>query len=399
MKTLFDTYTEKEIEDILKKILVSLESRVSDKEIIEKNKIEFIEELLSIAKARKRARESKPKFIDAKYFNLEDLRFSTSKDVADYRAKRLSCNRIVDLCCGIGSQSLAFLTTCKNVLAIDIDKRKIAYAKMNDKSAGIKFICEDILSEEAINIVKNFQPEIIFCDPERLEAEEERNLESIKPDIRKIIEIYSRITPNLCIEIPPQINFSKLKELEEFGEFEAEYISFNNKLNRLNLCFGNLKKCEVSVVDVFGTRIEKNIKAIKAKTANKLLNYLYEASTAIIKAGLENEFANKIRAEILDEDKTKLLLTSNEASKTKETKAFSKIYKILGFSDNFNGIIKILRDNKAGKVVLKKKISPENYWQERKKYEKCLFGKKEACLFSIKSEKNKEVEIVAEELH
>ncbi len=392
MKTIFSIYLEKGIEDILKKISILLEKKVSDKEVIEKNKVEFIEELLSIAKARKRASESKSKFLDLTYFNEEDLRFSTPKEVADYRAKKLKCNKIVDLCSGIGSQSISFSKNCKNVLAIELDEKKVKYAEMNDKNKKIKFVVGDVLSKEIIKEVKEFAPDIIFCDPERLEEEKERSLDSIKPSIKKLIEIYSKITPNICIEIPPQIELEKLKE---FGSFEAEYLSYNNKLNRLSLYFGSLKKCDVSVADVSGTRIEKTNN--KAKIAVFPSRYLYEASSAITKAGLENELALSINAEILSKEKNRLLLTSNEASNIREAKVLSKIYKVLGFSDNFKEIIKILKINKIGKVILKKNIRPENYWQERKKYEKLLSGKKEACLFSVKC-KNKEIEIVGENL-
>ena len=394
MKTIFSSHSEKQIEDILKKISILLDNKVSDKEILEKNKIEFIEELLSIAKARKRASESKYKSLNLQYLNEDDLRFSTPKDLANYRAKRLKCNKIADLCSGIGSQAIAFSQVCKEVLAIEINERKIEYAKANDKRKKVKFIVGDILSEKIIKSIKEFTPDIIFCDPERMEEEKERTLESINPNIKKIIEIYSKITPNLCIEVPPQINQGILIPL---GTYEAEYLSYNNKLNRLDLYFGELKKAEVSVADISGARIEKSSKAPKAKAAVFPSEYIYEVSTAITKAGLENEFAQSINAETLGTEKNKLLLTSNEASKTKEAKAFSKTYRVLGFSDNFKNIIQTLKNNKIGKVILKKSVPPENYWQERKKYEKFLHGKKEACLFSVKSN-NKEIEIVAEEL-
>ncbi|OGJ16469.1 hypothetical protein A3K73_04535 [Candidatus Pacearchaeota archaeon RBG_13_36_9] len=391
MKTIFSIYSEKEVEDILKKISILFENKKSDKEIIDKNRAEFIEELLSIAKARKRASESKSKYLDLLYFNEEDLRFSTPKDIAGYRAKRLKCSKIVDLCSGIGSQSIAFSRTCKKVLAIELDERKVKYAEMNDKSKKIKFLCSDVLSHEAIQAVKDFSPDIIFCDPERMEEEKERSIDSITPNIKKIIETYSKIAPNLCIEVPPQIALEKLNGI---GGFEAEYLSYNNKLNRLDLYFGNLKKSGISVADVSGARIEKSQAA--AENASFPSKYIYEVSTAITKAGLENEFAILINAEILSTEKNKLILTSNEASKTQESKAFSKVYRVLGFSDNFKELIRILKNNRVGKVILKKSISPQDYWQERKKYEKSLFGKKEACLFSIKPN-NKDIEIIADE--
>ncbi len=390
MHNLFETYSKSEIEHYLSRIEKLLDN--PDAKILAQLNCEHKEELLSIAKARKRASESKSKSIELDYFNLEDLRFSTPKDIADYRAKRLKCQKIVDLCSGIGSQSISFIKTCKNVLAVEIDSRKVKYAEMNDKSKRIKFIQGNILSENIIKEIKEFKPDAIFCDPERLESEKERNLDSIKPSIKQLIEIYSKITPNLCIELPPQIDLDKLKEL---GNFEAEYLSYNNKLNRLNIYFGSLKRSEISVVDISGARIEKS--QANAKNANFPSTYLYEVSTAISKAGLENEFANKINADILGEDKTKLLLTSDKLSESSEAKNLSKIYKVLGYSFNFEEIIKILKKNNIGKVVIKKKIPPEDYWKERKKYESSLRGKKQACLFSFRANK-KDIEIVAEEI-
>lgn len=341
-------------------------------------------ESLIIAKARKRAHESKSKFIDLVYFNLEDLRFSTPKRVADYRAKRLSCTRIADLCCGIGSQSIAFSKTCKEVLAVEIDKRKIEYARMNDKEKKVKFIQGDVLSENTKKEVNEFKPDIIFCDPERLKSESVRILGSIKPSLIKIFEFYSKVTKNIAIEIPPQMNLKQLEELKKFGEFEAEYLSFNNKLNRMTVYFNDLKKADISAADISGTRIEKA--DCKAELSKKPLKFIYEASGAVKKAKLENEFALLINAKILGGKKKMILLTSESLCKNKEAKAFSKVYRLIAVSNNFNNTINILRKFGFGKVVLKIRIKPEDYWKERGRYQKLLKGKKEATLFKLNEE-------------
>lgn len=386
-QNIFQAYSKHRIEEFIAKIDKHLDKREPDAEIMKKlDKAKFKEELLSIAKARRRAKESKYKAINAKYFNLEDLQFSTPSDIADYRAKRLKCDVIVDLCSGIGIQSSAFSKHCKEVFAVEIDKRKVAYSKNNFPIKNIHFIEGDVLSERIIISMRSENPDIIFCDPERAESESERNLESIIPNIKKLVEIYSKITLNICLELPPQIDLNKLKELGH--EFEAEYMSFNNKLNRLNVYFGNLKKTDISVVDVSGARIEKQSKVKANVSAHKPLDYLYEASTAILRAGLEKEFADKINAQILSVDKTKLLLTSGKLPNTNEAKALSKIYKVLGYGTDFDEIIKILKSHKIGKVILKTKVSPEEYWNERKKYEKNLSGDKEAHLFSVSSGKS-----------
>ena len=319
---------------------------------------------------------------NVKHFNEEDLRFATPIDVANYRAKRLKCNRIVDLCSGIGIQAGAFAKTCKEVLAIEIDERKVEFAKKNFKSVkNLNFEVGDVLSEEIIEMISKFKPNIIFCDPERLAQEKERNIESIQPDIKKLIKVYSKITPNLCIEMPPRIDIEKLNEL---GNSEKEYLSVDNKLNRLDIYFGDLKKDDISVVDVFSEMRVVDNKDKKSKTTKELLNYVYEVSEAVIKAGLINELASFVCADVLEgTEKNKVLLTSKEPSL--ELGVLARCYDILSITLRFEEINQVLKKNNFGKVVIKYSIDPKDYWKERNVVERNLFGKREAVVFKINS--------------
>lgn len=386
METIFDIYSQKEISQNLEKIKKNIQKGMNDSEILEKIDLKLKDELLSIARARLKSEKDLGKYIgDIEYFNLDDYRFSTPINVAEYRAKRLKCNKIVDLCSGIGTQSKAFGKESKEVFSFEIDKRRYEYSKANFMDKNIHFFIGDVLDESIIKKVSEIGPEIIFCDPERLEQEKERNLFSIQPDLIKLIEIYSKITPNLCIELPPQIEIEKLKELEKFGKFEIEYLSVNNKLNRLNIYFGELVSSSISVVDIISEeRIEKS--SDDADYSIEPKEYLYEASTAILKAGLEESFAVLINASIIKDkgNEKKLLLTSDKLNKDKAL-AFSKIYQVIGSAKDFNEAILVLRKSHFGSVVLKYNIDPKDYWKERKKYENQLNGKKEATIFIINS--------------
>lgn len=335
------------------------------------------EELTSIERAKARSEKDPYKNVGKlKYFNEDDLRFSTPEKVADLQAKRLKCKRIVDLCSGIGVQAFAFSQTCEKVLAIELDERKVIYSKENFSSCkNIEFVQGDVLSERIIQKIKEFAPDVIFCDPERLTEEKERDLKTIKPNLKKIVEIYSKICKNICLEVPPRIELKKLKEL---GEFETEYLSWNNKLNRLNLYFGDLKKCEISVVNISGERLDQNKKS-KSEFSEKPLDYLYEVSEAVLIAGLENEFCDLVHGKVLLKEKNKLLITSKNLKKT----SFANVYKFLGYFDNVEKCNLFLKKNNFGKVVLKYSIDPKDYWKERKKFEFELSGEKEAVVFKV----------------
>lgn len=323
---------------------------------------------------------------NVKYFNKEDLRFATPLVIANYRAKRLKCNKIVDLCSGIGIQSGAFAKTCKEVYAFEIDSRKVEYAKKNFKNINnIRFICGDVLSREVIDKIKEIKPDIIFCDPERIAEEKERNLDSIKPDIKKLVKVYSKITPNICIEMPPRIDIKKLNELGEFGGFEAEYLSIDKKLNRLNLYFGKLKEFEIRAVDVgSGLFIFKNDSVKQIKKTKNIGDYIYEISDSVIKAGLINEIGKWIDDSSLLEgtEKNKVILTTNDLS-LEFSHALYEAYFVIGVVNNLNEINRILIKDGFGKAVIKYSIDPKDYWKERNLLEKGLIGEKEAVIFKI----------------
>jgi hypothetical protein len=319
-----------------------------------------------------------------KHFSSDDLRFATPVEVASYRARRLKCKVIVDLCSGIGIQSGAFAKTCGEVYSFEIDERKVEYSKKNFKDfKNLKFEVGNVLSNEVIEKVKKIGPDVIFCDPERLPSEKERNLDSIKPDVFKLLEVYSEICPNICLEIPPQIDKDKLDKL---GSMEKEYLSFNNKLNRLDLYFGNLKKADISVIDAVSEEMVSSLSNSKENSkfvkTNKTSKYIYEISTAVAKAGLESEFANEISGNIVSgSEKNKILITSDKLDK--KFRSLSKIFEVIGANDRFNEVIDTLIRFKIGKVVVKYSVDPKDYWKERNKYENLLHGNSEAVLFLV----------------
>ncbi len=397
MRTIFDVYSKNEIEEIIEKINSLIEKNLKDIEIKEGLDCEFIEELISIARARiKNSKDSDKKISVVNYFNLFDLRFSTPQNVADYRAKRLKCDKIIDLCSGTGCQAFAFANESKDVYSFEIDERKIKYAQENfNVKKNLKFIQGDILEISVINEVKKIKPDIIFCDPERLGEEKERTLENIKPDIKKILESYLPVTNKICIEVPPQINIDKLKNL---GNFEAEYLSVNNKLNRLNLYFNQLKKCNISVVDPESfERIENDYDSLpELEKYNLPLKYIYEVSSAVIKADLIKELGFSINAGILNLNSSKVLLTTNNLAD--KFLSFYKCFEVIATAINFLDCIKVLRKNSFGKIILRGDINPDNYWKERNKIENMLSGKSTCDLFIVNNKKNQRRYFVCKEI-
>ncbi len=323
------------------------------------------EEICEIASARLRNEKTGKTSHKNLYITLNDLRFATNEVVAKYRARRLKCDAIIEIGSGIGLQSIELAKTCKKVIAIEIDERKVEYAKKN--AALLKINNIEFIHGDALKVISKIKKaDIVFCETEREAEEKERSIESIKPDIIKIIKEYGKITRDICIEVPPQMQDIKL-------ECEREYLSVNHELNRLNLYFGKLKKCDISsVVAETGDRLEDEGKKLKE---SRPLSYLYEADGAVKRAGIEIPLKGLFHCgEFLTSEK---MLSSP---------FFKSVFEIKAKCRGIKSIFSELKKAGCGKVVLRIKISPEKYWEERKKYENELEGSETCHLFSSKDE-------------
>lgn len=307
----------------------------------------------------------------------EITRFATPKEPAIYRAEKLSCKTLVEIGAGIGGQTIAFSKTCDKVIAIEINKKDAKILNENLKKLqieNVELIVSDALDDKIIEWIKKQKPEIVFCDSAR-KPEGERLVKDIEPNLKELLKKYSKITKKIAIEVPP---FTQdLETLEE--NFEKEFISLNKQLNRLTLYFNELKENEISVIELPSK--EKIIKEeklkIKEEKSPKGFSYIYEVSPAITLAKLEKEIAKKFDLGLIKINSKIFYL-----SKEKKSSEFLTRYNIKSIvKNNFEEILKELKEKKVGKVILKYKISPEDYWKERKKYEEKIKGDNEIYLF------------------
>lgn len=331
----------------------------------EGRKVSASEELIEIARARMKNR----KVQDGLFMTQEDLRFATNYQVAKYRAKRLACDTLVEIGCSIGAQTIEFAKTCKKVIAVDIDKRKVDYAAFNLKKFGIKNV--DIICADGLKVdIK--KADAIFCDTERAPEEKKRTIDALKPNVHELIKKQSAATKNFCIEIPPQTRDIDI-------DCEKEYVSINGELNRLNIYTGELKSAKSSAVTLpSSARVEGEPKETQL-ASTQALSYLYEIDEAVLKAQLTDAMAALLEIEVtLFKDDCRFL-TSNEKT---ESPFFKNSFKTVTVTDNKDDAIEILRKKKYGKVVLRQNLDPKMYWSERNSYERNLAGNKIAHLIA-----------------
>ena len=323
----------------------------------------------------------KKKFERPVYSDKEGIRFATPFEVAEYRAKRLNCKTLADISCGIGGQTIFFAKKCDFVYAVEIDPKKIEYARKNCKRYGVdnvEFICGDALSQEVI--VQIPAVDVVFSDPSRPSGEDIREITSLEPSIPNVVSAYSGKTTNFAFEAPPQMPPERIP-----FDCEREYLSLNGHLNRLTLYFGNLKQCERSAVSLpAGARIiSKDASCTLTETTRPGL-YAYEPEPSVIKAQLLQQLAKSLeyhtgQVKLFTIDKKRMLLTSDSFFKHPVVKNHYLILLVDVF--NVRRINSFLKDHEAGTVILRAGIDPADYWSIRNDLESGLTGKKTIHLF------------------
>ena len=316
----------------------------------------------------------------------ESLRFATPEPIARYRADRLRCKTLADISCGIGGQTVFFAQQCEFVYAVEIDPKKIEYAKQNCEMYGlenVKFICGDALDPKVIEQIPAV--DVVFSDPFRPAEEKERQVSCLEPGIPNVISAYGDKTKNFAFEAPPQMPPERIP-----FNCEKEYISLDGQLNRLTLYFGWLKQYErIAVALPAGEGlVSKDMPLPQPRETEKMKLFAYEPEPSVVAAELLPELVESMKQmagpimgafELFKVDKKRILLTSDALIKQSMIKQHYLVLKVCPFEPG--EINKFLKDKNVGSVVLRAGVKPEDYWEVRNEVEKGLEGKKTVHLF------------------
>ncbi|MBQ3620755.1 MAG: class I SAM-dependent methyltransferase [Methanosarcinaceae archaeon] len=328
----------------------------------------------------------------------DGIRFATPEPVAGYRASRLKCRTIADISCGIGGQTIYFAKMCEHVYAVEIDPKKIEYAKENCRKHGltnVTFICGDALSPEVIEQIPPV--DIVFSDPARPPEEDERRTDCLRPGIPDVMKAYAHLTENFAFEAPPQMPPERIDM-----DCEKEYISLNGQLNRLTLYFGKIKQFERIAVSLPEGNAIVNAPADAyippMIESDRPGVYAFEPDPAVTASGLLRELVDDmIKAclgpvKIFRPDDKRLLLTSDFLTVHPLVKNNYLVLRTMPLSteDDTAAINEYLKKIDAGSVVLRGRIDPKEYWNIRNALEDGISGKKKIHLYLTEKDGKKE---------
>lgn len=168
----------------------------------------------------------------------------TPEKIAEHIADRSRCDVVVDAFCGVGGNAIQFALVCHKVIAIDIDPKKLEYAKHNATIYGVEdridFICADFFQ-----IAPTLKANVVFLSPPwGGPSYNKKDSFSIVRDMgrfgKKAFDLAKNISPDVVFFLPRNTNTDELIMLTgPGGSCEIEQNMLMNKIKTITVYFGD----------------------------------------------------------------------------------------------------------------------------------------------------------------
>jgi hypothetical protein len=291
-------------------------------------------------------RQARAKFGEAAaelFFTRTGLEQATRPEVADHHASRFlaaGVRRVIDLGCGIGSDSLAFLRAGLEVVAVEVDPATAAVAEAN--LAGRAEVIRAEVTEVAAELITEGSG--VFCDPAR------RNdhgrvwrVEDFAPPWSMVTHLLDR-TRTAGVKLGPALPHALIPD-----GVEAEWVEHRGETVEVALWAGpGACPGQRSALVMPGARLTAS--AARALPVRDLGRYLYEPAGAVIRAGAIAELGIRLGAGLLHSQVA--YLTSDQLCRTPFATAF-EVRELLPF--HLNVLRTWVRQAQVGVLEIKKR--------------------------------------------
>ena len=247
------------------------------------------------------------------FFTRAGLEQATRPEVADHHASRFleaGVRRVIDLGCGIGSDSMAFARAGLEVVAVDVDSLTAAVAQANLAGRA------EVLRADAREVTGQLlTPGVgVFCDPAR-RADHGRlwRVEDFTPPWSTVLDLLDgRRTAG--VKLGPDLPHSLIPE-----KVEAEWITHRGETVEVALWAGTgANPGRRSALIMPNARLIAM--AAPPLQVRDLGHYLYEPAGAVIRAGAIADLGAQLDAGLLDRQVA--YLTSDQLCSTAFATAF-----------------------------------------------------------------------------
>jgi hypothetical protein len=278
---------------------------------------------LTQAALRRRARAKFGSAAHQMFFTRAGLEQATRPEIADYHASRFveaGVSRVVDLGCGIGSDSMAFVRAGLEVVAVDIDPSTAAVAQANLAAFHLhraEVICADV-SDVAEQLIT---PGVgVFCDPAR------RNdhgrvwrVEDFMPDWSIVLGLLDG-NRTAGVKLGPGLPHAFIPDA-----VDAEWINHRGETVEAGLWAGSgSNPGRRSALIMPDARLR--VVGAPPLAVRDLGHYIYEPAGAVVRAGVIPELGNQLGAGLLHSQVA--YLTSDQLRSTPFAVAFEVLERL-----------------------------------------------------------------------
>lgn len=238
---------------------------------------------------------------DEMLFTDEGLQQATSWPVARYRAQRFAgLETVLDLCCGIGGDTIELAKVCEKVIAVDVNPANVRVAQHNVAVHGlahkVEFRVADVSAGDFLAGL-GCRADAVFIDPSRrVNGRRRLSLDDCSPP-RDVVLRLVRNVGRAAVKCAPAMDY------DEFSADGAsvEVISLDRECKEVLLWFGDL----AGEADVSATVLPEHARLVKDRSSVAQVKppgrYIFEPDPAVIRAHLIDELAAKFGLWKIDE--------------------------------------------------------------------------------------------------
>lgn len=301
--------------------------------------------ILTTLRLRHKARGKFGRDADVMLFTDAGLQQASHPLVRAYRSRAFEAASVLDLCCGIGSDSLAFAASSRRALGLDIDELRIAIARHNAEVLKSR-------AQYAVADVRRGLPagyDCLFFDPARRDAAGRRihHVERYIPPLSLVREWGTR---EICVKLSPALD---LRQISRYGG-QVEFVSVDGQLTEAMLWL-HWPSARPAATLLTGTARhhlwagrEADVEIAAPRT------WLFEPDPAVLRAGLVRHLAADLHAAMLDS--AIAYLTLDERRDT----VWGRYWKIRDWMPfQLKRLRRYFAQNGVGRVTVKKRGFPQ----------------------------------------
>ncbi len=240
--------------------------------------------------ARRRARERWPD-ADRLLFTREALEQASDPEVSRWRARRFQGTRsVMDLCAGIGGDTLALGERVPSVISVDLDVGRLHLLRHNAAIRGL-----DVATMAADALLATPPADTwVHADPSRRDGERRlRALRDHRPSVPTLVDRHRR-APGLGIVLSPAIDLTD----PDLPDAELEFVALDGALTEAVAWIGATAIPGVHASATLlpsGERRERS-GAVPVLPVGPVGHHLIEVSSAAIRARLHTVIGEEIGA-------------------------------------------------------------------------------------------------------